>query len=215
LLLIPLSVQACAEDGDICNGTSYCVKGVGDGGSAGGATPQCHSAGDCDDQNPCTEDACEAGGSCANRTMDDHVVEARDCGATECSGGRLIDTLHDEGTPCGEESVCNGTGECKLILGVSCSNADDCASGSCADGVCCDRGCDFECESCSLPASSGTCTAVPMNEQDADTCAGAYVCDGEANCKLALGEACEADVHCVSGNCACANGGCSEKRCEP
>ncbi len=73
---------ACS-DGDACNGDEVCMAGVC---SAG--TPL-----DCDDQNECTVDVCEAGAGCAH---------------TGSSQGSPC----DDGDPCTQPDACDGNGMC-------------------------------------------------------------------------------------------------------
>jgi len=84
VLALALGVMGCGETtgtggtaGDGGVGGSGGVGGIG--GSAGGAggMPECESAGDCDDGNECTEDAC-ADGVCDNTAVED---------GTECGEG--------------------------------------------------------------------------------------------------------------------------------
>lgn len=49
------------------------------------------------------------------------------------------------------------------VNGVTCTANGDCQSGFCADGVCCNTGCAGTCEKCSLAATLGTCSPIPVN----------------------------------------------------
>src|SRR5262249_36193554 len=44
---------------------------------------------------------------------------------------------------------------------ATCTMASQCPTGFCVDGVCCNSACNGTCESCAVPGSLGTCTAVP------------------------------------------------------
>jgi hypothetical protein len=96
-------------DGTSCEGVFFCATGetCQSGACAGGAPL------DCDDQNPCTADACsERSKTCLHTPVADGTL----CGGT---------------SPCG--AVCNA-GVCGA--GVRCDDNDPCTQDSCAEGVC-------------------------------------------------------------------------------
>jgi MYXO-CTERM domain-containing protein len=75
--------------------------------------------------------------------------------------------------------------------GVTCTRADECATGHCVDGTCCDLACGGQCEACDVKGSEGTCTPVvgkphtPRSTCDSkadNDCAKAQ-CDGKARDK--------------------------------
>lgn len=146
--------QAVAEgvscaDVDACNGTEVCAAGVCTPG------PQLN----CDDQDPCTADGCEADAGCTHAPVEDGVscADADLCNGTEtcragaCSAGTPLEcttTLTcrtalcvptegcvtrpvEDGTPCPDDTVCNGMESC--VAGA-------CAAGTplaCDDGLAC------------------------------------------------------------------------------
>ena len=101
-------VGACQSDGT-CLGQSVCDPGevcCGDG-----------SCEDCDDDNPCTEDSCDAGG-CINTPLTGTACDDGDfCSGTEtCDAGVCVSS----GDPCESPTVCD-VDRC-----VGCRNAGDC-----------------------------------------------------------------------------------------
>lgn len=54
--------------------------------------------------------------------------------------------------------------------GESCETSADCADMPCVDNVCCATACDQLCESCALPGSEGTCTAIADGEDPDAEC---------------------------------------------
>ena len=48
----------------------------------------------------------------------------------------------------------------KLPDGAGCTSGNECVSDLCVDTVCCDTECDEDLQSCNLPGSEGTCTAI-------------------------------------------------------
>lgn len=183
-------------------------------GSAGGGdtVPVCTGNAHCDDNNPCTEDRCDAGGTCVNSQVINGMADGpcRTCvdGVPEVTGAL-----------CHEGRVCNGLGECvscqaepcptgykctgEVCLGdhgTPCSLNDECAGGlPCVDSVCCSSLCEDECVSCN-GEKPGTCEASPQYEPDT-LCINDEVCDGLGTCKRNNGAACGLDGHCASSHC--------------
>jgi hypothetical protein len=71
-----------------------------------------------------------------------------------------------------------GTGGAPKVLGVTCANMSECASGFCVDGVCCESTCDTPCRTCAL---LGRCLEV-RRADDVPQCAGAMTCNNAARC---------------------------------
>ncbi|HEY8375728.1 MAG TPA: hypothetical protein VIK91_04525, partial [Nannocystis sp.] len=128
--------DAACDDNDACNGVETCVNGECQPGEAP----------DCDDDNPCTDDACDALLGCT------HVDNADPC---------------DDGDACTENDVCAG-GTCSGGAPVDCSDGNLCTEDSCDPntgcqnqpiGGCCldDLGCGVD-EVCDL--DTNTCVPV-------------------------------------------------------
>ncbi len=99
---------AC-EDGDACTEGEVCVSGV-----CGGGGPVV-----CDDENPCTADACDSSRGCTATPTN----EGRECPGGLCGAGKCYDPCEgrecgtSEGLECGsceEEHVCS-TGKCHEV----------------------------------------------------------------------------------------------------
>jgi len=178
---------------------------TGTGGTGGGMP--CAQPTDCDDNNACTVDDCQAG-QCS------HTPEAV---GTQCDMGSIC-TATGDCLPCangmqdGDETGVDCGGSCpNKCLGSACTMGTDCPSGFCADGVCCDTACDAssECMACNVPGKEGTCSAVSKGMQDPDTCAGAdQVCDGtckSAGGKKLVGELCLGNNDCYNNRCIAGN----------
>jgi choice-of-anchor A domain-containing protein/uncharacterized repeat protein (TIGR01451 family)/uncharacterized repeat protein (TIGR02543 family) len=71
----------------------------------------------------------------------------------------------------------------KASNGQTCSNANDCASGSCVDGVCCNTACTDQCMACNVTGKAGTCspvTGAPQGNRTACASDGS-ACGGSCN----------------------------------
>ncbi len=123
---------------------------------------------------------------------------------------------------CASDQACNAAHQCKARIGVQCQTFSDCASGSCADGVCCDTACNETCKVCNLNAKRGTCSFVPMGDEDltgvpqcTSTPDQGHFCDGNGVCTnapKAAGKSCTASGQCASRNCidgVCCNSVCN------
>jgi len=100
----------------------------------------------------------------------------------------------------------DGMGNAMGVLGDTCIDGTDCASGHCADGVCCDTACTDSCRACNLAGSRGTCSIVPSGTipltghdscmgQPQSTCGRDGTCDDSGNCRLWN------DVECKPASC--------------
>lgn len=106
-----------------------------------------------------------------------------DCSYRVCDGGTCAMEDAPEGTTCDDDggNTCDGSGNCRLGDGSSCTDAGPCISGNCVDTVCCDGTCADSCESCNLAGSIGTCTPIAANTDPDSECTPG-VCDGSAAC---------------------------------
>ncbi len=179
------------DDGDLCTTDDACVAGTCSGGPAL----------DCDDLNPCSDDACDPLSGCVHAdnaagcedgnacTTGDHCVEGvcvTGSGALECKDDNACT---DDG--CNPEIGCifvNNSVPC--TDGDACTDPDMCVSGACVSGepvICIDDG--------------NTCTT--------------HACDSESGCVTAILPDCcgngftEAGEDCDDGNQASGDG-CSD-----
>jgi hypothetical protein len=162
------------------------------------------------DDNDCTVDACEQGGTAHTQKANGEPCElAGETGA--CSAGDC--QLACQCTP---DTYCSVT-TCvsKKRLGEACSGSNQCLSAHCVDGVCCGATSCGVCQSCNVSSpTAGTCSNIPNGMPDAvpaGTCA--TQCDGTGRCKRGNGQPCSLNTECLSGSCAdgvCCSTGCSE-----
>jgi len=179
--------DAACEDGNSCTkdscqlATGLCsaqaVSGVCDDGNACTVNDAC-SAGDCagaavtcNDNNPCTDDACSpVSGTCQNAAKIDGASSNDNLQCTTgdtCSAGSCSGTTKPAGTPCqdgnscttGDQCIgqaCSGTGV--AVPGSLCSDGDPCTAGENCNGAVC-GGAQPACDD-SDPCTLDQCTAV-------------------------------------------------------
>lgn len=172
-----------------------------------GDLTRCFSDADCDDQNPCTDDACDGTGACANvhnnAPCDDQIF----CnGADSCSGGACA--VH-AGDPCLDGPECvdrcdEASGTCLLPVGSPCAkDQDDCTRDIC-DGA----------GGCTHPDSSLCVGLISWWRFDEGTGSDAADSMGPNQGQLwpaitadTDGPAWRADQDCVAGGCLLFDGG--------
>ena len=208
------------SDGDVCNGIETCGAGSCNSGEAL----------DCDDDNPCTADLCDAKTGCKHIDDDgkpcddgDPCTDGDHCKKGKCGCGPTMDC--DDGNPCTSDT-CKG-GKCKhktVAMGTPCDDNDACTSGdTCQKKGCvgssvdCDDGKICTIDSCH--AGLG-CTHKPNHGASCDdgnactsgdTCMGAS-CDSGAAINCTDGNPCTDDSCDLSDGCqnTPAPGGCSD-----
>jgi hypothetical protein len=126
-------------NGTSCEGALYCVTGeTCQDGVCGGGTPV-----DCDDGDPCTNDACsETLKRCQNTTLSDGTpcgtgdkCVASTCQAGTCTGGGALDC--DDGNPCTYDTCNPSTGCVHTPTAASCDDGDPCTTDdTCENGTC-------------------------------------------------------------------------------
>ncbi len=161
----------CSESGWSCGGggsPTCCGDGTCETGEDGTNCPAdcaCQSAGDCDDGNACTIDAC-TGGLCSNTPIDCDDGDA--CTTDSCSGG----TCSHDPVDCDDSDACT-TDSCNSGSGCvntppACQDNDGCCPSGCNDTN--DNDCGGPCGERNDPCTSG-----------ADCCSG--LCKGNGRCK--------------------------------
>ncbi len=201
--------KAPCDDQDVCTTGDHCHLG------------ECISSGSltCNDNNLCTDDACDAQVGCtfmpnSNPCDDGEVCTTGDaCGGGTCQPG--------EPTPCDDQNPCT-TDSCQMGVGciftpndLLCDDANACTTGEfCAGGVC-DGGVEVVCsdgnvctdDSCHV-ATGCIFTANTAACDDADACTTEdtcldkscvggppLVCDDDNPC---TNDACDADSGCIA-----------------
>lgn len=199
-LFEPLTGGECL-DGDPCTSADHCADGV-----CVGAPVLC------DDDNPCTDDACDDLGGCA----------------FEPNLGPC-----DDGKECSVADMCNELGECLGVdLGCDCVTDEEC--GEYDDGDMCNG--QLYCDTSSLPfrceTDPATVVACEAPSEGADAPCQQAVCDPSTGaCSIAPdhegfacedGETCSVGDVCAQGACAsgptqnCSDGQvCTTDSCEP
>ncbi|UCE60822.1 MAG: hypothetical protein JSU63_03550 [Phycisphaerales bacterium] len=209
IIIAPCSSTSCTTDEDcdddvFCNGPEYCDTSF----VCQPGTPP-----DCDDADPCTDDAC------------DQLVDA--CVNTPVPGCCTVDTDCDDGVFCNGSESC-GTGfVCQPGTPPDCDDSDPCTDDTCDPEVdaciatpipdCCTT--DTECDDgnpctsnvcdvnvCEYPPIPGTACGNPSSTActDPDTCDAAGACQpnhASDGTPCDDGDVCTDDDACSSGSC--------------
>ncbi len=137
----------------------------------------CSTDTNCDDQNPCTIDACQADKTCAfSNAVNAPLMQqiAGDCRRDDCVNGELVPTnddadITDDSEPCTTDGCGNGNpSHMPLGEGTMCTMGT--SPGKCESGICtveCSptKPCDDQnpCTEDSCNAGVGTCTFSPLD----------------------------------------------------
>ena len=182
------------------------------------AVAPCQGTKMCDGQGKCKAangQACTSAADCAGGTCADGYCCAAACKETckscavkgsEGTCTSLAQGLPDSNaaSPCSGAQACDGAGTCKKANGQACTATGDCASGHCVDGFCCATACSETCKSCAVTGSEGSCTnllALAEDNNATKPCTGAAACDGNGNCKAAIGQTCKDNSDCANATC--------------
>ena len=206
--------KPCDADGSLCTAGDTCQGGQC---AAGKATT-------CDDENPCTDDACDPKtGKCGAKPVADGTAcddgskctTSDGCAVGACKGEALS---CDDGNPC-STNTCDPKVGCKKESAgaVPCSDDNPCTIGdTCKDGGC-EAGKPKKCESgkpcidaeCDL-GGGGKC--VYSNKKTGSSCDDGDKCTGSDGCEAGKCEGAKVDCDdknpCTSDSCA-ANDGCA------
>ena len=170
------------QDGDACTIGDQCAEG----------TCQPGSSANCDDGNPCTDDACDGNSGCTHSSNaaacdDGNACTTGDhCANGTCVAGSSLDC--DDKNPCTDDT-CSPNGGCAHVNNTSpcsdqnaCTLNDVCAAGLCKPGL-------------SLACNDGNvCTD--------DSCDQQFGCLFEANDEACDdGNACTLSDQCLAGKC--------------
>ena len=177
----PSEGQPC-DDGDPCTSGDTC-----------GGDAQCHAGPptNCDDHNPCTQDACDATGcthaAIAGNCDDQNKCTTSDkCVAGVCKGATIA--CASDNNPCTDDTCDPATG-CQHVNNTkACDDYDACtANDACQDGTC--QGALIDC------SDGNPCTA--------DSCVhglqGHCVNPFDKNAPCTDNDACTTGDHCVAG----------------
>jgi hypothetical protein len=188
--------QAPCNDGDVCTTADTCTNAL----CLGGAPL------DCDDANPCTDDACDAVKGCTHMANQAACSDGNACtkddqcslGAClpgpplECDDGNqctkdiclkesgcfssFIDAPCDDGDACTKGEHCIN-GKCLNGQAVNCDDGNPCTDDACGnDGVCVHTANDAPCD------DGNACTAMDHCSQGKCVYSGATDCDDQNLC---------------------------------
>lgn len=159
----------------------------------------------------CRVVVCLGGQVTSRPDVDDPEDDQNDCTRDYCDGdGGMHHVYMPDGMKCDHDKGLCKSGVCRLVLGSSCLDPVDCASGFCSMNVCCESACGGTCFACDQPGAAGACLPVPPGSRHAG-CPGLSVCvapkDG-CSSLAANGSPCNAAWDCASQ--ACKNGVCGQ-----
>ncbi|HEV7733111.1 MAG TPA: hypothetical protein VGR62_13155 [Candidatus Binatia bacterium] len=204
----PAAVTCNAGNGTVCDGAEACNPATG---NCEAGTPL-----SCNDNNPCTDDTCDAVTGCAHTPNTASCTDGSACTSGDtCSAGSCI------GIPvvCNDSNACNGVETCDPGSGClagtppvcddsntctadSCVPATGCmnapVAGSCSDGSACTSG-----DTC----SAGSCVGTPIACDDGNACNGTEACDPGTGCLVGTPPDCDDANSCTTDSCV-APGGC-------
>lgn len=204
---VPGSVGSCSP---IPNGnddffpTDACV----------GADKSCNGAGAC---KRITGSSCTTGTECSSGFCVDDIC----CSTSSCGNCKACNVTGNKGTcwnlpanssdpdaspACTGTTACDGSGTCKKLNGVACTNGDgtQCISGFCVDNVCCNAACNGTCQACSTTkkgggingdcgdVANGTDPDAECQAQAISTCGNTGVCSNGACQQYPAGSTCVA-----------------------
>ena len=195
------NIDASCSDEDACTINDSCSDGLCIPGDMM----------NCDDSNPCTDDACKDNGICvheANQELCDDInlcTNNDHCFNGTCIGGESVNC--DDSEVCTTE-ICNPIQGCLHIDnnvpcsdGDICTMGDSCAAGSCQSGpeVSCDDGNPCTDDSCD---SQTGCTHLPNDEScdDANHCTVDDTCTSGVCLGLSMKD-CNDDNICTDDTC--------------
>jgi hypothetical protein len=225
--------SAPCDDNDLCTTGDHCHLGDCVG---GGVLP-------CNDNNPCTDDLCDADAGCQFEPNDGPCDDGSECTTGDhCQAGQCVITAF---VGCDDDNLCTDD-SCDIEIGcvhaansvpcddgTVCTVGDICANSACEPGaalvcddanLCTDDSCD-PALGCLFVNNSVNCDdqdlCTPFDKCEAGKCVGSGVVDCDDS-NLCTDDSCEADTGCVNAANALAcddddacttDDGCSDKAC--
>ncbi len=157
-------------------------------GTAGTAGDSCVGSGDCDDANPCTNDACSSGACKHVNNNADCSDDGDDCTADVCDSGSCTHPANgtcdcvpgdacDDMDPCTDD-VCdsgscthNDNASCECLLDEDCDDTNDCTDDDCtAEKTCESTANSALCETDDDPCTFDRCSAKTCGHPANDSC---------------------------------------------
>ncbi len=180
----PPDNQAACDDGDACTSKGFCVNKS----CVAGAVA------DCDDEEPCTDDACDPETGCTNESHTeacddgDACTEGDACAEGACVGS-VIDC--DDGNACTDESCDPEVGCASTPNSATCNDGDLCTSGdTCGEGACAGTAIEGCCLSDSDCLETTICELNACEPAQCAPCATSEDCNGGVCEDLATGAFC-------------------------
>ncbi len=217
------NTNAC-DDGIFCNGDDTCQGGtcqVHAGSPCSGDTScvedelrcvSCLNSADCDDSNPCTDDACVEG-TCSNEPNEAACDDGIFCnGDDTCQGGAC---RQHAGVPCAQGLACvEESRRCVACQGnAECNDFNPCTDDACVDGGCVNEPNNAACDDGLFCNGDDTCSGGSCQTHQGDPCQDAEICvEGQGRCVDCVsaddcqddGNVCT-DMVCQDGQCVAAN----------
>ncbi len=203
--------HTAAVDGTVCEDGSKCTeKDACAAGSCVGSTVNC------DDNNPCTDDACDMAVGCSNTNNTKGCDDKEPCTSGDtCTAGACVSgkpTQCDDGNPCTDDACnlgqgCTATDNTKACDdGSKCTDGDTCKAGSCVPGIAIECNDDNGCTNDSCNPAVG-CTTTDNNSacEDGNACTTGDTCAG-GKCAPGAGVICNDENPCTDDSCDMAKG---------
>lgn len=181
-----------------------------------GAGGGCNDAAECDDDNPCSVDACEAG-TCVNDPLDGPAAEQKlgDCKTALCQMGQVTsedddDDLPDDGNAC-SKGVCTAGSPTHTPLAVEAPCSQNGGQFCDGNGSCVECTNNTHCEppeTCGGAGQPGACACQPDACDDVGLTCGNAADDGCGNvldCNNGRQDGDETDQDCGGPTSTCAN----------
>ena len=201
------------ENGDVCDGTLFCLKNGEDEDGLCAVAPG--TVLDCADAVDCTNDSCDPVEGCINGPDNSKCEDNNVCTTNICSDelGCLLQNNElpcDDNEPCTTGEMCSG-GFCVGGAPTVCADAHDCTDDSCVDG----QGCLFQ---------SVNAKCDDLNVCTSDTCDPQSGCTYQNNNAVAceIADKCYEPGLCTGGSCLPGNklncddsNPCTDDSCDP
>lgn len=231
----PTSGNASSEGGADAGlagaGGSPDAGGTMNAAGAGGQEAGCSGPQDCDDQNPCTDDACNAA-ICEHTANTGPCQDDQDeCTDDVCADGKCE---HPSNTaPCEDDNddctsdLCSGgfcthpaNNQCQCQDARDCDDSNPCSNDSCVDNLCVYADNALTCSDDENPCTndvcvSGVCEHLDNTDSctdDGDACTG-DVCSAGSCTHPAIAGCCSGDGDCFDGN-VCTDESCVDNLCQ-
>ena len=184
--------------------------------------PQCVTSADCDDDDPCTQEACTQDGVCASEVLtgepcdDDNACTAEDVCDQQgvCVGS--VNVNCDDGNDCTTDA-CDQKSGCAFVAvaeGTACEDGSKCTTGdACLEGICspglateCKDSSPDDCATTQCNTASGLCDLIVKSPpgspcKDGNPCTDGDTCDADGACQAGAPHECTAQHPCKTSWC--------------